>query len=197
MSAPTSPKAALRKEFLARRKSLSSQERARLSADTTAHIVSTAEFQQASVVATFVSMGSELDMTASTTAALTAGKTVLVPRLGTGRQIGWSEVTSLARLQPTGTHRPDEPVDAVNLGTAGLAAADLILVPAFYIDASGYRVGRGAAWYDQALLARCTDATLFGIVYPWEHGDAFAFDHEPHDVHVTAVVTADGVTRLR
>lgn len=197
MSALTSPKTALRKEFLARRQTLDSQERSRLSAQTAAHIVATAEFHEAQTVATFVSMGSELDMTPSTTAALTAGKTVLVPRLGTGRQIGWSTVTSLTQLQPAGTHRPHEPLEALNLGTTGLTEADLILVPAFYIDEAGYRVGRGAAWYDQALLARCTDATLFGIVYPWEHGDAFAFDHEPHDVHVTAVVTADGVTRLR
>jgi 5-formyltetrahydrofolate cyclo-ligase len=193
-------KATLRKEFLARRKLLSSSEITAFGDQLLTRVQSIPEIDKASTVAAYVSMGTELPTKPLLAWLLGRGTRVLVPRLGTGKQIGWSYLSrnpeDLERLDDMGAHRPDEPAHSEVLGLDSLGNADAILAPAFFVDSSGYRLGRGAGWYDQALTYRSGSATVIAVVYPWEHNNELILPHEAHDVAVDAVVTPEEVLRV-
>ena len=98
---------------------------------------------------------------------------VLVPRLGAGMEVGWSELNGLDDLRDQrnadgsiNTHRPQEPENAAE-GPEVLTSAELIIVPAFAVDEHGFRLGRGGV------------------------------PHEPHDIPVDGVLTPDGYADVR
>lgn len=147
-------------------------------------------------VAAYVSMGSEIAMGPLLESLLHAGLRVLVPRLGSGLDIGWSElldITSLHDVAADGihrSHRPQEP-DTTVLPPEALREAVMIIVPALAVDAAGIRLGRGGGWYDRALSWRATGARVIAVCWPWET----AYDVLPaqaHDVPVDGVITPEG-----
>ncbi|MCI1983349.1 MAG: 5-formyltetrahydrofolate cyclo-ligase [Bifidobacteriaceae bacterium] len=202
---PHDSKSALRKKFLAHRLTLPQAEITACGEQLRVRGNKISEITQAKTLAAYVSMGSEIPTLPLLNDVLARGTRVLVPRLGTGRQIGWSYMESSERLVPQGAHRPEEPADAPVVGLDELNTADVILVPAFFIDAEGFRLGRGAGWYDRALLHRRANAVVIGIAYPWETASEEPKDDEalprllprdPHDIPVGMVLTPAGVTRL-
>ncbi|MBW3094677.1 5-formyltetrahydrofolate cyclo-ligase [Bifidobacterium sp. 64T4] len=140
-------------------------------------------------VAAYVSMGSEVETRPLLHALAERGHRILLPRLGTGLDIGWGEFGDTP-LEDYGERRPQEPAGAtLNANILGCAA--LVLLPALLVDASGTRLGRGGGWYDRA-LAHCTPGTpLVAVCWPWETGVA-QLPHESHDVPVTATLTPLG-----
>lgn len=150
-------------------------------------------------VAAYVSMGTEIETRPLLDFLLHQNCRVLVPRLGSGRDIGWSVLSSLNQLQHTDTAtgngaRPDEP-DTPPLNPHALAQADLIFAPALGVDPRGYRLGRGAGWYDRALAERKPGCPLIAICWPWEVLD-FNLPAEPHDIPADAVLTPTSFTWL-
>lgn len=149
-------------------------------------------------VAAYVSMGSEVDTRPLLSRLFEAGCTVLVPRLGSGLEIGWSELKSLASLSSAGARRPEEPGGAAVLAPEVLGESSLILVPAFAVDAYGVRLGRGGGWYDRALAFRNPDALIIAVCWPWENhvedGESGLLPAFSHDVPVDAVLTGEGLT---
>lgn len=136
---------------------------------------------------------------------------VLVPRLGSGLEIGWSVLDSLESLRSmdavggannagscsspsTVHHRPDEPTGAV-LPPEALEKADLVIAPALAVDPQGNRLGRGAGWYDRALARRKPACPLIAVCWPWEVLD-IDLPAEPHDVPADGVLTPEGYRRL-
>lgn len=196
LSEPAQSKQSIRKESIARRRQLSDTQRHMLGKSLATRARLLPELVKAQTIAAFVTMGSELPLRYLLDWLLQAEKTLLVPRLGTGREIGWSELSDSSHLTEMGRHRPAEPADAEIHGLDELGRADVILVPAFFIDAEGYRLGRGAGWYDQALLHRRVDSVVVGIVYPWETGKRVAALHEDHDVPVDIILTPESITRF-
>ena len=102
---------------------------------------------------------------------------VLVPRLGAGMEVGWSELNGLDDLRDQrnadgsiNTHRPQEPENAAE-GPEVLTSAELIIVPAFAVDEHGFRLGRGGGWYDRALEHRSSTARVVAVCWPWEPTD--------------------------
>ena len=99
-------------------------------------------------VAAFASMGSEMSMMPMLQALFDSNCHVLVPRLGSGMDIGWSELGDIHDLQDQtnsdgsiNTHRPQEPGNSAN-GPEALKNAGLIIVPALAVDQEGFRLGR-------------------------------------------------------
>lgn len=91
-------------------------------------------------VAAFASMGSEMSMMPMLQALFDSNCHVLVPRLGSGMDIGWSELGDIHDLQDQtnsdgsiNTHRPQEPGNSAN-GPEALKNAGLIIVPALAVD---------------------------------------------------------------
>lgn len=156
-------------------------------------------------VAAYVSMGSEIAMDGLLRVLLDAGCRVLVPRLGTGLDVGWSELNDMNTLRdvpaaptaPTNevsskrvSHRPQEP-DTEVLGPQALAQADLVIVPALAVDALGVRLGRGGGWYDRALAFRRDGVRVIAVCWPWETL-CDPLPREDHDVPVDGVLTPEG-----
>lgn len=155
-----------------------------------------AALPRTATVAAYVSMGTEPPLDSLLEHLLGRGIRVLVPRLGSGRKLicAWSELESLERLHDmprsaSGGLRPREPSGPA-LAADSLGQADLILVPAFAIDPHGFRLGRGAGWYDRALVHASPTATIIGVCWPWE-ASANALPHAPHDVPVGGILTPE------
>jgi 5-formyltetrahydrofolate cyclo-ligase len=190
-------KPAMRTEFLARREELSAEEISRLGSQLLDRALKQPEISNAHTLAAYISMGSELPTMPLLSHLLQQGTKILVPRLGKGRDIGWSYFGSARELSEVGKHRPAEPQRAEVLGLEALKAADTILVPAFFIDREGYRLGRGAGWYDQALLHARPSATLIGVAYPWETSEKRLLPRNTHDIAVDVILTPEQTVRLR
>ncbi|MDO4913824.1 MAG: 5-formyltetrahydrofolate cyclo-ligase [Bifidobacteriaceae bacterium] len=140
-------------------------------------------------IALYISMGTEISTLELIHTLLLQRHTLLIPKLGTGKEIFWSELNSveqLNNLQSINEHRPLE-VHSNNLLPEELNNASHIFIPALAIDQQGNRLGRGAAWYDQALLHRNTHAQLYAICWDWELLPSVPT--QKHDVPVQGAIT--------
>lgn len=199
-AAEAADKFELRHQALARRRLTSVQERldaGRSLVRTLTQALAAESFTQlvcpGNVVAAYVSMGTEIETRPLLAWLLERGCKVLVPKLGSGLEIGWSVLQSMDDLRAVDGHghlRPDEPDGAV-LPPEALAQADMVFAPALGVDSRGFRLGRGAGWYDRALAARQPGCPLVAVCWPWEvlEDDLPA---EPHDVPADAVLTPSG-----
>ncbi|KFI63749.1 5-formyltetrahydrofolate cyclo-ligase [Bifidobacterium cuniculi] len=157
-------------------------------------------YVRAADIACYVSMGTEVSTTPLLAAMLADGKRVLVPRLGSGMEIGWSALEGEGALDALravdSPHlRPDEP-DLPVLGPEALADCTLVVLPALAVDGRGIRLGRGGGWYDRALRWRAPEAELVALVWPWEFDARRDLPHGAHDVPVDAVLTPDAFIGL-
>jgi len=115
------------------------------------------------------------------------GARVLLPVVPSdGSELAWAVDTG--RLAP-GRFGLLEPVGP-RLGPTAIGAADVVVVPALSVDRSGARLGRGGGYYDRALPYVRQGALLVAVVFDDEFVDELPV--EPHDRHVTAVVTPSG-----
>lgn len=150
-------------------------------------------------VAAYVSMGSEVETRPLLAWLLASGIRVLVPLLGSGLDIGWSALDSMESLHPvagSGHRRPDEP-QGTPLPPEALHDADLIIAPALAVDRHGNRLGRGAGWYDRALVNRRPGCPIIAVCWPWEVVDDDEWIADPHDVPADGVLTPEGYRQLQ
>ena len=148
------------------------------------------------MVAAYVSMGTEIDLRPLLEALLASGSRVIVPRLGAGLDIGWSELRSIDALASPGSGRPMEPMGERTLGPEALNEADLIILPALAVNVDdGTRLGRGGGWYDRALAHASPAAPVIAVCWPWETTHD-PLPREAHDVPVDAALTPDGITMI-
>lgn len=185
-----------------RRKRTSADQRREAGRLLAEHALEASLIRPRSTVAAFASMGSEILMMPLLEAMFDTDCRVLVPRLGAGMEVGWSELNGLDDLRDQrnadgsiNTHRPQEPENAAE-GPEVLTSAELIIVPAFAVDEHGFRLGRGGGWYDRALEHRSSTARVVAVCWPWEPTDE-TVPHEPHDIPVDGVLTPDGYADVR
>ncbi len=119
-------------------------------------------------------------------ALVAAGVDVLLPvvperpgALDWARYTGPDDVAPgpLGLRQPTGAR----------LGTAAVAGAGLVLVPALAVDRSGIRLGRGRGYYDRTLGLVRADTPTVAVVRDEELVERLPADR--HDVPVNAALT--------
>ena len=96
----------------------------------------------------------------------------------------WEAGRALVRLG-----RPPAQPDGEALGSAALAGADLILIPALAASVDGTRLGQGGGWYDRALMYRSPGVPVVAAIFDDEVLEAGVIPAEPHDVPVDAIVT--------
>jgi 5-formyltetrahydrofolate cyclo-ligase len=70
----------------------------------------------------------------------------------------------------------------------------LVLVPGLAFDREGFRLGRGAGWYDRTFSAWAPLPSRFGLCFSFQRSDAL-LPSEPHDVPMTDIVCDDGQLR--
>ncbi len=136
-------------------------------------------------VCAYVPVGSEPGSIELLEALRTAGATVLLPIAREPGPLNWANYDGAANLvrAPFGLREPSGPA----LGSAAIAAANVILIPALAVDRRGVRLGRGAGFYDRSLASAAAGARLIAVVRDEEVVPELPED--PHDKRVGWALT--------
>lgn len=154
-----------------------------------AHLAASQEFDNAKVVASYISYADEPDTTALNLALIKQGKILLLPRM-TGKNLEWvhwngeqSQISQSKKIaEPTGP------------AVTELGDVEVIVVPALRIDRSGYRLGQGGGYYDRALPQ--FSAFSIGLIHPDEISSE-DLPRQEWDIPLNAAATPDLVIRFQ
>ncbi len=136
--------------------------------------------QNAHRVALYVSRGPEPQTGALIDWLLAARHEVLLPILYADNDLGWGVAPGAADLVPGRLGLTEPPVD---LGSAAIATADLVICPALAVARDGVRLGRGGGSYDRALARVRPGTPIWAAVYDSEVVEALPADAHDHRVH--------------
>ncbi|MCY7017764.1 5-formyltetrahydrofolate cyclo-ligase [Streptococcus sanguinis] len=168
----------LRQTVLNRMKKLSGKEKEQADSWLTQRLLSSVAYQEAQVMATYLSMPHEVSTAAFIKQAQLDGKRVLVPKTyGQGRMIfvdydeSRLQKSSFGLMEPTS----EEAVEKAEI--------DLIHVPGVVFNSQGFRIGYGGGYYDR-YLADFTGASISSI-YSFQKSD---FEPNYHDIAVKEVL---------
>lgn len=137
-------KAALRKEVLEKRDSLTADELSKKSRMIMKRLFSRPRFREAETVAFYLPKGSEVDANVMVTAALDAGKEVLVPV--TDHKITFYRFSSFGDLKK-GKYGIPEPKSLIKPSKP----PDLVVIPGVCFGLCMHRIGYGKGYYDNFL----------------------------------------------
>ena len=168
----------LRQTVLKQMKKLSGKEKEQADSWLTQRLLSSAAYQNAQVIATYLSMPHEVSTAAFIKQAQLDGKRVLVPKTyGQGRMIFVDYDESRLRKSSFGLMEPtsEEAVDKTKI--------DLIHVPGVVFNSQGFRIGYGGGYYDR-YLADFSGASISSI-YSFQQSD---FEPDYHDIAVKEVL---------
>lgn len=130
-----------------------------------------------STVLSYESLPHEPPTTEVNAALQAAGHRVLVPITLPDMRLDWCDLADPGRA-PFGIDAP--------------TGADLVLAPGLAVDTAGTRLGQGGGCYDRVLPMLRPGVPVLVLLHPGEHGDPL-LPHEPHDVPVEWVLTAEGL----
>ena len=180
----------LRTELLRRRRDMSTAVRTVAAEAIALHLLAAPVISSARRIACYVSMASEPGTGPLIAGLIDRGIEVIVPRTVGDETLDWVTYDPAARTTRTalGIVEPEgEP-----LGGSAIDECALIVVPALAVDHAGQRLGRGAGYYDRALVA--VTRPLCALVFTHELLEFVP--HEPHDIPVSMAVTPDGLFRV-
>ena len=176
-------KSELRKQVLQEMKALSREQKQFIDQALTEQLLQHPFYQEAEVIATYLSFSHEFQTQELIEQALKDGKKVLIPKTYPKGRMDFVVYdpqqlvkTSFGLLEPQGDL---EVVDASQI--------DLIHVPGLAFTTEGYRIGYGGGYYDR-YLEHFSGHTL-STVYPCQIQD---FISENHDIPVQEVLIDEG-----
>jgi len=190
---PAEEKERLRRQVRARRAHRSPRRRTEEALRLAEVVLTIPEVTAARCVSVYASRPTEPGTGPLIEALAARGVRLLLPVLGSGLQRDWAEYAGADDLRERAPGRPPEPSGAP-LGSAGLADADVVLVPALAVDANGGRLGQGGGWYDRVLAHVRPGAPVIALVHEDEVVDEVP--REEHDAPVTGVATPEGWRRF-
>ena len=164
----------LRQTVLKQMKKLSGKEKEQADNWLIQHLLNSAAYQKAQVIATYLSMPHEVSTAAFIEQAQLDGKRVLVPKTyGQGRMIFVNYDESHLQKSSFGLMEPmsEEAVEKTEI--------DLIHVPGVVFNSQGFRIGYGGGYYDR-YLAGYTGASI-STIYAVQQAE---FTPAQHDVAV-------------
>ena len=180
----------IRKQYLARRASLSPEARAKRDGKICANILSAATYRYADVVLLYYPVKNEVDILPVFRAAIAAGKKVAFPRCqAEDRSMTYYFVTSEADFEEGAYGLVEPKLTCEAFVPEHVQGENVIcIVPAVVYDQRGYRVGYGGGYYDR-FFGKYKFASM-GVVY-----DDFILKSVPHgrfDIAVDAVISERG-----
>lgn len=191
-----SEKATLRRDLLAARRLLTSEDVRRTAAVLSAAASDVPELARARTVAAYVSVGREPGTHVLLDTLRARGVRVLLPVLMADNDLDWALFEGVEHLVPAerGLLEPD----GAHLGPQAVLDADAVLLPGLAVDGRGMRLGRGGGSYDR-VLARLASAGAHPalVVLLYDDEVVARVPEEPHDHPVDAVVTPAGARRFR
>ena len=172
-------KSELRKQVLHEMKALSQEQKQAIDQALTERLLQHPFYQEAKVIATYLSFPHEFQTQELIEQALKDGKKVLIPKTYPKGRMDFVVYdpqqlvkTSFGLLEPQGDL---EVVDASQI--------DLIHVPGLAFTTEGYRIGYGGGYYDRYL--KHFSGNTLSTVYPCQIRD---FIPEDHDIPVQEVL---------
>lgn len=172
-------KAELRKQVLQEMKAISQEQKQAINQALTERLLQHPFYQEAKIIATYLSFPHEFQTQKLIEQALKDGKKVLIPKTYPKGRMDFVVYdpqqlvkTSFGLLEPQG-----------NLEVVDASQIDLIHVPGLAFTIRGYRIGYGGGYYDR-YLEQFTGHTL-STVYPCQIRD---FSPENHDIPVQEVL---------
>ena len=176
-------KAELRKKILQEMKALSQEQKQAMDRALTERFLQHPFYQEAKVIATYLSFPHEFQTQELIKRMLKDGKKVLIPKTYPKGRMEFVVYdpkqlakTSFGLLEPQGDLEVVEP-----------SQIDLIHVPGLAFTTEGYRIGYGGGYYDR-YLEHFTGHTL-STVYPCQIQE---FNFENHDIPVQEVLIYEG-----
>ncbi len=128
------------------------------------HVMAWEPYRRAEVIAGYMPMGHEADVTALLLDALASGKVLALPRCDAPGRMTFRRVNSLEELIPGAYGLPEPTPDAPAVPPADI---DLMLVPLEAISRKGQRLGKGGGYYDR-VLARWQGLSLgVALAHQW------------------------------
>ena len=121
---------------------------ARESGEVTALIAGWEVYRRARVIAAYVPMAGETDITPLLRQALTEGRTLALPRTDRGLRMTFHCADSLDKLARDAWGIPAPAADSPAVLAEDI---ELMLVPLTAVDGNGYRLGKGGGCYDRYL----------------------------------------------
>ena len=176
-------KAELRKQVLQEMKAISQEQKQAIDQALTKQLLQHPFYQEAKVIASYLSFPHEFQTQRLIDQALKDGKKVLIPKTYPKGRMEFVVYdpkqlakTSFGLLEPQGDLEVVEP-----------SQIDLIHVPGLAFTTEGYRIGYGGGYYDRYLehFAGHTMSTI----YPCQVQE---FNLENHDIPVQEVLTYEG-----
>ncbi len=142
-------------------------------------------YQDARVIFTFVSFGSEVDTHQIINYALKDEKIICVPKIPSPKQgIAVYRINSFDDLRE-GYYHILEPVDGCS--EVSPADIDLILMPGLAFDRSGGRVGYGGGYYDRFLAQLTNKVNKIALAYDFQVFAQVPTDEK--DVKIDGIIT--------
>ncbi|MBF9658530.1 5-formyltetrahydrofolate cyclo-ligase [Streptococcus pseudopneumoniae] len=176
-------KSELRKQVLQEMKAISQERKQAIEQALTERLLHHPFYQEAKVIATYLSFPHEFQTQGLIEQALRDGKKVLIPKTYSKGRMDFVVYdlqqlvkTSFGLLEPQG-----------NLEVVDASQIDLIHVPGLAFTMEGYRIGYGGGYYDR-YLEQFTGHTL-STVYHYQVQD---FIPENHDIPVQEVLIDEG-----
>ncbi len=154
------------------------------------HLMCHAEIQSARVIAAYLPLPWEADITPVIRELLAQKKTVLLPRTGEAPHMDLCPVTDLSALTPGPFGIPEPGPDAPTCDPDDI---DVVLVPLEAVDSRGVRLGKGRGFYDHA-LKKVHDRQGRTIGIAMSHQQLrVEIPLEEHDEPLMAVCTPNGL----
>lgn len=183
----------LRSELQKRLLEMSAEQRSEKSRRACRNLVSTPQFQRASVVMMYLSLPHEVDTSEAILHAWQSGKTVAVPRISwqqrhmipvqiNSLETGFATEVSGLRSPVTGMPMPFEEIE-------------LVVTPALGFDRKGNRLGRGGSYYDRFFANYELKASKCGFAFAEQMVGSIPVTEK--DVPVDFLVTDEGVTYFK
>ena len=168
---------------------MTDEQRSEKSKKACVNLVSTPEFQNASVIMMYLSLPHEVDTSEAILCAWQLGKVVLVPKVSwqqrhmmpvriSSLETGFSTEASGLRNPITGIPTPVEEIN-------------LVVTPALGFDDEGNRLGRGCSYYDRFFGSSGLRATRCGFAFAEQQVESIPVVE--HDEPVDLLVTDEGV----
>jgi len=138
----------------------------------------------------YASFQGEVDTFGLMREAIKAGKQIALPVVDVQhKEIIPKLVTSLEDDLAYGPYHIQQP-QGDKIREINLPEIDLVVVPGVAFDRRGFRLGRGAGYYDRFLKNLPQGIPLIGLAFDFQILDSLPV--EPHDLSVTRVVTNSG-----